>query len=74
MGDALKTGIIASFIAPGIYEPLKATYNGAYIHGYCGDLLAEEKRKKFCVNATHLIEYLPYSIKKTYEQVINNLI
>ncbi|WP_454052915.1 NAD(P)H-hydrate dehydratase [Clostridium sp. Marseille-Q7071] len=64
MGDAL-TGVISSFIAQG-YEPLKATYLGAYIHGYCGDLLSEEM---FCVNATHLIEYLPYSIKKLMDKL-----
>lgn len=58
MGDAL-TGIIASFIAQG-YEPMEATCLAVYIHGHCGDRLAEEM---FCVNATHVIEELPFDIK-----------
>lgn len=58
MGDTL-TGIIASFIAQG-YEPLEATYLAAFIHGYCGDKLSENM---FCVNATHIIEELPFIIK-----------
>ena len=62
MGDTL-TGIIASFIAQG-YDPLEATYISAYIHGYCGDKLAENM---FCVNATHLIDELPYGIYEIIE-------
>lgn len=58
MGDTL-TGIIASFIAQG-YEPLVATYLATYVHGYCGDKLAEDM---FCVNASHLIQELPFIIK-----------
>lgn len=58
MGDAL-TGIIASFIAQG-YEPMEATCLAAYIHGHCGDKLS---REMFCVNATHVIEELPFDIK-----------
>lgn len=58
MGDTL-TGIIASFIAQG-YEPLEATYLAAYVHGYCGDKLAEEM---FCVSASHLIQELPFIMK-----------
>ena len=58
MGDTL-TGIIASFIGQG-YEPLKATILSAYIHGYCGDILAEDM---FCVNASHVIEKLPYVVE-----------
>lgn len=57
MGDTL-TGIIASFIAQG-YDPLEATYISAYIHGYCGDRLGENM---FCVNATHIIDELPFGI------------
>jgi len=59
MGDAL-TGIITSFIAQG-YESLKATYIAAFVHGYCGDRLAENM---FCINATHIIEELPFGIKE----------
>src|SRR5699024_3259108 len=55
MGDAL-TGIITSFIGQG-YEVLKATILGAYIHGYCGDILSKDM---FCVNAYHIIEKLTY--------------
>lgn len=62
MGDTL-TGIIASFIAQG-YEPLEATYISAYIHGYCGDRLAESM---FCVNATHIINELPFGIYEIIE-------
>lgn len=62
MGDVL-TGIIASFIAQG-YEPLEATYLAAYIHGYCGDKLAETM---FCVNASHIIEELPFIIKEIFD-------
>lgn len=62
MGDTL-TGIIASFIAQG-YDPLEATYISAYIHGYCGDRLAETM---FCVNATHIINELPYGIYEIIE-------
>ena len=62
MGDTL-TGIIASFIAQG-YEPLEATFISAYIHGYCGDRLAENM---FCVNATHIINELPFGIYEIIE-------
>lgn len=34
---------------------------GAYIHGYVGDKLSN---KMFCVNASHIIEELPYSIEE----------
>ncbi|MEN8075862.1 NAD(P)H-hydrate dehydratase [Clostridioides difficile] len=58
MGDAL-TGIIASFIGQG-YEPFKSTILGAFLHGYCGDVLSNDM---FCVNAYHVIEKLPYVIE-----------
>lgn len=58
MGDAL-TGIIASFIGQG-YEPFKSTILGAFLHGYCGDVLSNDM---FCVNASHVIEKLPYVIE-----------
>ncbi|MDO4536363.1 MAG: NAD(P)H-hydrate dehydratase [Clostridium perfringens] len=58
MGDTL-TGIIASFIGQG-YELLKATILSAYIHGYTGDMLS---KNMFCVNASHIIEKLPYVIE-----------
>lgn len=59
MGDAL-TGIIASFIGQK-YESLKATILGAYIHGKCGDELSKDM---FCVNASHVIESIPYELEK----------
>lgn len=59
MGDCL-TGIIASFIGQGI-DLFEATWLGAYIHGYCGDILGEDM---FCVNANHVLEKLPYAIKE----------
>lgn len=62
MGDAL-TGIIASFVAQG-YEPLKATSISAFIHGYTGEKLS---KKMFCVNASQLLEELPYVIKELME-------
>lgn len=59
MGDCL-TGIITSLIAQG-YDTLTAACIGAYIHGYCGDKLSN---KMFCVNATHILEVLPFIIKE----------
>ncbi|WP_315118977.1 NAD(P)H-hydrate dehydratase [uncultured Clostridium sp.] len=59
MGDCL-TGIIASLLAQG-YNPLRAAALGAYIHGYCGDALS---KKMFCVNASHILKYLPYGMKE----------
>lgn len=58
VGDTL-TGIIASFIGQG-YEPFKATILGAYVHGYCAEVVSENM---FCINASHLIENLPYVIE-----------
>ncbi len=62
IGDTL-TGIISSFIGQG-YKPLKATILGAFIHGYCGDILSKDM---FCVNASHIIEKLPYTIETLVE-------
>ncbi|MFA6941694.1 MAG: NAD(P)H-hydrate dehydratase [Clostridiaceae bacterium] len=59
MGDAL-TGIITSFIAQG-YKPFIAAVLGAYIHGYIGDKLSE---KMFSVNASDLINEIPYILKE----------
>jgi ADP-dependent NAD(P)H-hydrate dehydratase / NAD(P)H-hydrate epimerase len=59
MGDCL-TGIIASLIGQG-YKPLEAAYIGAYIHGYAGDKLSKDM---FCVNASHVIESIPFIIKE----------
>ena len=59
MGDCL-TGMIASFIGQG-HEPMEATYIAAFIHGYCGEKLSKDM---FCVNASHILENLPFIIKK----------
>jgi ADP-dependent NAD(P)H-hydrate dehydratase / NAD(P)H-hydrate epimerase len=59
MGDCL-TGIIASFIGQG-YRPIEAAALAVYIHGYCGDKLAKDM---FCVNASSVIESIPYIIKE----------
>jgi len=57
MGDCLK-GMIASFIGQG-YEATEAASIAAYIHGYTGEKLS---KGMFCVNASHVMEKLPYSI------------
>lgn len=59
MGDCL-TGIISSFVAQGL-SPLVAAACGAYIHGYAGDKLS---RDKYCVNASDVIEEIPYVLKE----------
>ena len=59
MGDCL-TGIISSFIAQG-YNPIQATCFAAYLHGYCGERLS---LKMFCVNASKILEYIPFAIKE----------
>lgn len=59
MGDCL-TGIIASLAGQG-YDVLNAACLGAYIHGYAGDVLSG---KMYCVNASHVMEELPYAIKE----------
>ena len=68
MGDAL-TGIVASFIGQG-YDTLRATILGAYIHGYCGDILSKDM---FCVNASHIIEKLPYIVEDLINKHENQL-
>lgn len=62
MGDTL-TGIIASFIGQGL-KPFQAAFSAAYIHGYCGDRLAETR---FSVNASELLRELPAAIKEVIE-------
>lgn len=59
MGDTLA-GIIASFAGQG-YCTLKATLLGVYLHGLTGEILS---RGMYCVNPTHLLEALPYIMKK----------
>ncbi|KOA74363.1 carbohydrate kinase [Clostridium botulinum] len=59
MGDCL-TGIIAALMSQGL-EAFEAAYVGTYIHGYSGDKLS---KNRFCVNATHILEELPFSLKE----------
>lgn len=59
MGDCL-TGIITSFIAQG-YDPIVAAAIGTFIHGYCGERLSNNM---FCVNASHILNELPMTIKE----------
>lgn len=59
MGDCL-TGIITSLAGQKI--PLfKAAILGAYLHGYIGDIISNEK---YTVNATDIIEKIPQIMKE----------
>ncbi len=55
MGDVL-TGMIAAFLAQGL-EPESAALAGAYIHGFCADLLAEDHTFGFL--ATDMVAHIP---------------
>ncbi|WP_010234898.1 NAD(P)H-hydrate dehydratase [Clostridium arbusti] len=59
MGDCL-TGIITSFIAQG-QKPMTAAITGAFLHGYCGEILS---REMFNVSATDILNKIPYMIKE----------
>ena len=59
MGDCL-TGIITSFIAQG-QKPIIAAMTGAFLHGYCGEMLSKEM---FNVSATDILNKIPYIIKE----------
>lgn len=59
MGDCL-TGVITSLAAQGL-NCLTAAYCGAYIHGHIGEKLSESM---YSVNASHIIEKLPFYIKE----------
>lgn len=58
MGDCL-TGMITSFSAQK-YSAFKAACIGAYVHGFCGDRLS---KNMFCVNASHIMDEIPFAIK-----------
>lgn len=62
MGDCL-TGVIASFVAQK-YSIFEAVCAAVFVHGYCGDKLSESM---FCVNASHILQELPFSIKELVE-------
>mgnify|MGYP002346936238 CR=1 FL=1 len=62
MGDCL-TGIIASFSAQK-QDPFEAASIAAFIHGYVGEELSKDM---YSVNASHVLNQLPFSIKKLTE-------
>ncbi len=59
MGDCL-TGIIVSFAAQK-YNLFEAACIAAFVHGYSGEKLSQYM---FCVNASHVLKQLPFSIKE----------
>ncbi|ABO51371.1 carbohydrate kinase, YjeF related protein [Desulforamulus reducens MI-1] len=59
-GDAL-TGIIASLVAQG-FSPTQAAAAGAYLHGYAGDLAAQELSEVSTL-ASDLVRFLPATMK-----------
>lgn len=59
MGDCL-TGIITSLVGQGI-SLFDSAVVGAYLHGYTGDIIAKDK---YTVNATDIIDKIPYIMKK----------
>lgn len=58
MGDCL-TGIITSLISQGL-KPLDAAVVGVYIHGDCADVL---EKSNYCIDASTLIDKIPYILK-----------
>jgi NAD(P)H-hydrate epimerase len=64
MGDVL-TGMIGSLLAQG-YGPMQASCLGVYLHGFAGDLAAEEKGEAGMI-AGDVIEKIPEAIKKTMD-------
>ena len=62
MGDCL-TGIISALMGGGM-DAFSAAFCGAYLHGYSGDKLSE---KMFCVNASEIINTIPYAIKELFK-------
>ncbi len=61
MGDVL-TGMIAGFCAQG-FSPENASLAAVFIHGMCGDILAEDMGK-FGFLATDMVQMIPKAIHK----------
>lgn len=66
MGDVL-TGVITSLLGQG-YNAYDACRIGVFVHGFAADLVAEDKGITG-INATDVIEKLPYAFKKLVEMV-----
>ena len=60
-GDVLS-GIVGAFLANGMM-PFDALKLGVFVHGYCGDLLAE-KNNGFGVVASDIVEVIPQALSK----------
>ena len=60
MGDVL-TGMIAAFLAQDL-SPESAAFAGVYLHGLCGDLLAEEQVFGFC--ASDMTACIPHALTR----------
>ncbi|PIE33854.1 bifunctional ADP-dependent NAD(P)H-hydrate dehydratase/NAD(P)H-hydrate epimerase [candidate division KSB3 bacterium] len=63
-GDVL-TGIIAGLISQNII-PLEAAKTGVFLHGFAGDMVAEEKGE-FGTIAGDILEAIPYAISRIRE-------
>ena len=61
MGDVL-TGMIAGFCAQG-FSPENASLAAVFIHGMCGDILAENIGE-FGFLATDMVDIIPKAIHK----------
>lgn len=59
MGDTLA-GMINSFVGQG-YKPIEAVIMAVYLHGYCGDIIAE---KSYTVIPSKLIDAIPFAMKR----------
>ncbi len=60
MGDVL-TGMIAAFLAQGLSAEA-AAITGAFVHGLCGDILAEETPVGFL--ASDMVEAIPMALEE----------
>lgn len=63
-GDVL-TGIIAGLISQNVI-PIEATKTGVFLHGFAGDMVAEEKGDYGTI-AGDILEAIPYAIKRIRE-------